>query len=67
MSLRQVLTLNASFSIERDNPMTYKILKIMGIYEGLNIIPTKLGLPFLEAHCEFGLEHTIAIGLVIML
>jgi hypothetical protein len=43
MSLRQLLTLNSSFS--KDLPMTYKILKIMGIYEGLNIVPIKLGLP----------------------
>jgi hypothetical protein len=46
--------------------MTYRILKIKGIYEGLNIIPIKLRHSFLEAHCEFGLEHTIAIGLIIM-
>jgi hypothetical protein len=35
---------------------------MLGIYEGLNVVPIKLGHPFLEAPCEFELEHAIAIG-----
>jgi hypothetical protein len=41
----------------------------MGIYEGLNIVPIKLGHPlqyFLECPCEFGLEHAIAIDYYVL-
>jgi phage terminase large subunit len=34
MTLRQVLSLNAAYNV--DEPVTYKVLKIMGIYEGIN-------------------------------
>jgi phage terminase large subunit len=34
MSLKQVLTLHSAHSL--DTPVTYKILRLMGIYEGIN-------------------------------